>query len=198
MSNIRQLASAFALTLLSVAAHAATTTYTSSASFLAQVAPGAYTENFNAAVDPGGLFSSGGFSYAISSPGELYFSGDFVGTNQIDSALTVSFTGGNVFAVGANFFATNISDEFQAVSLTLTLSDGTVTSFTPTSLSDSYRGFVSNLAITSLTISAPGQSLYAGLDNLTVGAVSPVPEPASWALMGLGVAGLLATRRRTA
>ena len=77
-----------------------------------------------------------------------------------------------------------------------TLSDGTFEAFTPTSFATAYRGFVSDLAITSLVIGGPGQSLYAGLDNLTVGAAA-VPEPASWALVGLALAGIAASRRRT-
>ncbi len=199
MHKVHRLLSVAVLTCLSASAFAATT-YTTSASFLAQVAPGAYMENFNNWVtDPpaGALaFSGGGFSYSAFAASDLYLSGGFLGTSQINEALTITFTSGNVTAIGANFFATNISDVLQAVSVTVTLSDGTVTSLTPTSMADSYLGFTSTTAITSLTISAPGQSLYASLDNLTVG-VSAVPEPANWALMGLGLAGVIAARRRS-
>ena len=81
----------------------------------------------------------------------------------------------------------------------MSLSDGTVTSFTPTTLSDSYRGFTSAVAIASFTIAAPGVSMYGGLDNLTVGtAVSAVPEPTGLTLMGSGVLLLIAGLRRKA
>jgi hypothetical protein len=190
-----------ALTLISTASVAASTVYTSSADFLSHVAAGAYTESFDSLGEdiPGGplAFSGGAFSYAVSAPRSLYAIGGFLSTNQIDEALTITFNGNNVTAVGSNFYAVNLSNAFQAVSMTITLSDGTVETFTPTSAGDSYRGFSSNIAISSLVISAPGPSLYASIDNLTVG-VTPVPEPSTWALMGLGLAGLLAARRRAA
>ncbi|MBC7938213.1 MAG: PEP-CTERM sorting domain-containing protein [Chitinophagaceae bacterium] len=198
MQSAHRLLSAAVLAVASASSFA-TTLYTSSGSFLANIAPGRYTESFNALVNPVPVgpvaFSSGGFSYAVSAPGDLYASGEFLGTSLPNEAVTVTFTSGNVSAVGANFYAVNLSDEFQAVSLALTLSDGTIVSFTPTSVTDSYRGFASNVTLTSLTISAPGVSLYSGLDNLTVGVV---PEPASWVLMGLGLTGLLWARRRAA
>lgn len=174
----------------------ATVIYTSAASLLANVTGGSYTNNFDGLSSPApgaAVFTGGGFSYSAFAPSDLYASGDFFGTSQINEALTITFTSGNVFAFGANFFATDIMDAFQSVSITLTLSDGTTETFTPTSMSDSYRGFLSNVAITSLIIGGPGQSLYAGLDNLTVGTV---PEPTSWALLGLGLIGFLVARRR--
>jgi hypothetical protein len=198
MSSIRLMASALALGVMSASALAGTTVYSSSSAFLAQIAPGAYTESFTGLDSPpsGAVgFSGNGFAYSLFAPSDIYASGDFVGTSQINEALTISFLGGNVYAVGGNFFATNISDAFQSVQISLSLSDGTSVSFTPTSLADSYRGFVSDSAITSLTISAPGMSLYAGLDNLTVAAV--VPEPASVLLASLGLIGVgFAARRR--
>jgi PEP-CTERM motif len=200
MRSAHQLLSALTLACLSASAFASTTIYTSSASFLAQVAPGAYTETFTGLIDPPpgpAPFSGSGFSYAASAPNDIYLAGGFLGTSSADEALTISFGSGNVKAVGANFFATNLSDAFQSVSVKITLSDGTVETFTPSTLATSYRGFVSTVAISSLVISKPGASLYAGLDNLTVGTVAVVPEPASWALMGLGMFGLLLARRHT-
>ncbi|MEO6278475.1 hypothetical protein [Roseateles sp.] len=202
MKPIPQLLSAFTIAALSFAASANSTTYDSSAAFLAQLTPGGYTENFNGLdATPPAAFSNGIYSYTISAPSDIYGSGEFLGTSQIDEALTISFTSGNVRAVGGNFFTTNISDSFQAVSVTLLLSDGTTKTFTPATLSDSYRGFVADTVITSLVISRPGPSLYAGVDNLTVGTVAtavPEPQPASLALAGLAVVGLMAARRRAA
>ncbi len=197
MLSAHRFLSTVALAALSASSMAATTTYTSSASFLTAVGLAtAYTEDFNLANPPAGPapFSGNGLAYTVAAPSDLYASGEFLGTSAPDEALTVSFTSGNVYAVGGNFYATDFGDNFQSVSVTVTLNDGTFATFTPTSVGDSYRGFKSNVAFSSLVMSAPGVSLYAGLDNLTVA----VPEPTSWLMMGLGLAGLLAARRRKA
>lgn len=201
MQPAHRFLSAVALVLLSASSFASSVTYTSSAAFLSRVLPGAYTEDFDAltVLDSDPLaFASNGFAYVVTAGGgQGLFEGinGHLETSQVDEALTITFTSGNVMAVGGNFFAVDIDDDFQEVLITLTLGDGTTTKFTPTSIAESYQGFVSDLAITSLVISGPGPSLYAALDNLTVGTV---PEPTSWALAGLGLAGLLVTRRRSA
>lgn len=200
MQAIRHLLPVVALLTMSAASFASTTVYTSETGFLAQLAPASYTETFTGLSDgpPGPrTFGSGTFAFTAQASLGLYVTGGFLGTSQIDDALTVNF-GAGVKAVGGNFFTVDLGDSLQSVNVTLTLSDATTVSFTPTSFADSYRGFVSTLDITSVTVSAPGQSLYASLDNLTVGTIAAVPEPASWALMGLGVIGLLAARRRGA
>lgn len=197
MLSIHRLLPTVVLSLMSTATMAATITYTSFSAFQALLVPGSYTETFDGLPNPPAgpvSFSGGGFAYAASAPNDIYLAGGFLGASQIDEALTLNFLSGNVHAVGADFFATDINDDPISTLVTITLSDGTVEAFTPTSFANTYRGFVSDLAITSLRISGPGQSLYAGLDNLTVGTV---PEPVSWALVGLALAGIVATRRRT-
>ena len=48
------------------------------------------------------------------------------------------------------------------MSMSISLSDGTVETFTPSSLSESYRGFVSHLAVTSLIWSVPARRFMVG------------------------------------
>jgi hypothetical protein len=197
MAAVKRSLIAFSLAALACAAASAqTTVYTTNAAFLAMVAPGSYLETFTqVAVDSGPSFtySGGGFSYTVTADNgasTVYRSGTIIGNNLPDLSLTLTFTTGNVTAVGGEFFTTNISDIFQAAAVTLTLNNGTVVNYTPTSQTNSFRGFTTPVPILSLTMSAPGPSLYNSIDNLRVGAV--VPEPGTYAMMGLG---LLAARR---
>ncbi len=195
--SMNRVFSAVVLVASAGAAQATTTVYTTAASFQALVAPGAYTETFTRpAVDSGALFtySGGGFSYDVTAdPGVVYRSGSIIGNNTPNETLTLTFTTGNVTALGGNFFITDIGDAFQSVGVTLTLNDGTVQSYTPTDVS-TFRGFISTVPILSLTMSAPqGGQFYNSLDNLTVG--SAVPEPSTYLMLALGLGGMLLMRR---
>jgi hypothetical protein len=197
--KLSQIALATAALTLSVAASAQTTVYTTLAGFTATLAPGAYTETFDDESaftgNPDALFSGGAFAYTVAAPGSLYGNGVFIGTNLPNEALTITFSGAAVTAVGGNFYATNIADAFQAVAITLTLSNGFTTTFTPTSAANSFRGFTTTVPIASLTLGAPGEARYVGMDNLTVGAI---PEPGTWMLMALGIGALVLRQTRRA
>ncbi len=174
-------------------AHAATQVYTDPGSFLAALQAGAYTENFNSGVvdfQPAFNFAGAGFGYGISGSGSsgVYTDGNFVGNLVADRGLLISFTAGSPLAVGGTFFATDVGDvPVPGATVRLTLSNGFEISFAAGNGS-AYRGFVSDVPITSLLISAPGAERFNGIDNLTVGVV---PEPDRGAMLALGTLGLL-------
>ena len=201
MTSVSRIIAAVAFAAAAVPAFAATTTYTTQPTFAAAVQSGAYTETFSVAnpafpAPTSIAYTNGTFSFTVAATGGVYTSGAIIGTNAPAEALTITF-GAGVTAVGGNFFLTDITDTFvPGGSVTLTLNDGTTTTYTPTGTT-TYRGFTSDVAISSLTFSAPAAN-YATLDNLTVGKaiVTAVPEGSTWAMMALGMAGLLVAARK--
>lgn len=183
------------------AAPAMATVYTDSASFLNDVQAGYYFNNFTgvpSGAQPSVSYDNGTFAYTITAAGagsnQLFNDPNFVSTDSALDSLVVTFTSGNVTAVGGNFWSTDISFFPFAADVVIDLSDGTSVSFFSTSASD-FRGFTSTTAITSMTIDAVDPvagPAWATLDNLYVGVA--VPAPGAMALLGLG--GLAAARRR--
>lgn len=182
----------------------ATVQYTSSTEFLAQVAPGAFTETFGQAdysVPQTVNFSNGVYGYSAFAQAGLWFNGAAMTTSAGVDSLVITFTGAPVTAIGGNFYNTNNFDVFIATTIVVALSDGTSLAFAPASVADSYRGFVSDVAIASITLSTLQNTHFAGVDNFTIGsaildAPGEVPEPASLALLGAGLLGAAAARRR--
>jgi hypothetical protein len=195
--------SAVALSVVACAGAAvagSATVYTDSASFLANLAPGFYTNAFNDAVPGPSLnlsYSQNGFDYEVGTQvgavSGLYNDTGLISTDNATDSIVVNFTSGNVFAVGGNFWATDISVLPTGTDINIALSDGTNVLYTSTGPND-YRGFISDVAITSITIDAVDgvTPFWATMDNLTVGAA--VPAPGAFAV--LGAAGLVGFRRR--
>jgi hypothetical protein len=188
------------LAAFALEASALTTVVTDPAVFAATLQPGAYTENFNGGVvdfGPSFGFASGAYAYTVTAGAgsSVYLSGSVVGNLSANRTLRISFTGAAPTAVGGEFFVSNAGDEFvPGAALTVTLSDGHSSSYTPASAAE-FRGFVSSLPIAWIEFSAPGVGLYNSIDRLIVG--SAVPEPGAALLMALGACGLLmATRAR--
>ena len=176
------------------------TVFTDSASFLAQVQPGFYFNNFSSVgggATPSLSFNSGGFAYTVTAfgPGsqQLFNDPGLVSTDSALDAIRITFTSGNVTAVGGNFFSSDINFNAIAASVTVALSDGQSVTFNSSSAND-FRGFTSTQTITSLTIDAldAAAPAWSTLDNLYVG--QAIPAPGAMALLGLG--GLAAARRR--
>lgn len=191
--------------VLAVAAMApAATVYTDQTTFQAALDPGFYTETFSLGLgsnQPVFSFTNGTFSYQISSgSGDAYYAfSEFMATYDSNRSLIITFTSGNVYGVGGLFFHTDVQEAVLFNSaMTITLSDGTVENI-PLTAGNDYRGFIANVPITSLTISAAGAGLFNSVDNLTVGGLPSqvVPEPSSVALLlGAGALGAWRLRRR--
>ena len=164
--------------------------YTDEASFLGAINPGYYLNEFNdlASYGSGPLagplsYTSGGFSYDVSSGGSpsLFASKPWGGDNWAIAAytaddLTVTFTSGNVTAVGGIVFSTAGDGSFLGGNVIVNLSDAT----SVTVASDLFRGFVTSTTgplITSLTITSLEPLGFASLDHLYVGTTSVEPPP---------------------
>jgi uncharacterized repeat protein (TIGR01451 family) len=152
--------------------------YTTRATFLENVSAGFYEEDFASVPGgPGGpslSFSGNGFAYTITAVGagtnNLFNDPGVISTDSAVDAIVVTFTGAPVTAVGGNFWATDISVLPTGTDITITLSNGTVETFTSTGPSD-FRGFVTAAPITSITIDAPDvpANAWSTMDNLIVG-----------------------------
>lgn len=197
-----------ALLCLAGAANAQAVMYNDSASFLANLAPGFYLENFNTVVGTfsSKSFSSNGFSYTVSAPGNLIPVNGAISTVNKNDSISIVFSGAPVSAVGGNFFDTNLSGNYILGGITVHLSDGTNSTFAPTSASQ-FEGFTTaSGSIMSLSIQAIQTSVdtFPTLDNFYVGGFSgapqggTVPEPGSLAqLAGFGIVGAgFALKRR--
>lgn len=206
MRSVSRVLAAVALSSVTAVSWAGLTqVYTSSAAFYAHLAPGSYTETFTGVVDGfsntqafGGV---NGLSFTASlEPGhQFYFDAEALSTNLPNDAITLTFTGGPVTAVGANFFNIDIADALVADLMKITIVDsvGTLVTFNAADFGSSFRGFMSDAAITSITVSGGTDAgRYAAIDNLVIG--RELPEPASLALFGAAFAALAAARRRTA
>jgi len=156
---------------------------------------------------------TGPFSYNVASaPGDdgLYGIPDLVtlGANDLstfdpNTVLTITFTSGNVTAVGGNFFTTDLNGSPVPDLVTVLLSGGS-----PVTLSASgndFWGFLSTpgVFITGLTITPPvgNENDFAAFANFYAGAVpngtsGTAPEPATFVLLGAGlIAGGLLRKR---
>jgi hypothetical protein len=152
------------------------TVYTTQGDFMNQVAPGHYLEDF--ASVPNGLitgplnYSGNGFAYSIGdvgtgSPG-LWGDGGRLSTNAAANAIVLTFTSGNVTAVGGNFWATDIDFNPISADVHIVLSDNTTVVFSASGPNE-FRGFTSPMPLTSLSVSVPFSAGWPTLDNIVTG-----------------------------
>lgn len=196
--------SAFVPALCAVAVTSAASATVSIASSLAAynylVTTSGYnvSQTFNFMSDNGYYASlsggSGWNAYNITATGGIYAIPGMVSTNYNDTALTITFSSGQVYGIGANVYNTDVN--FAVLSGTLvevTLDDGK--SYVATSSSTNFIGMVNSTAsITSVTFRPLGTSSPAAFLTISNMVVSTVPAPGAVAL--LGAAGLVRSRRR--
>jgi hypothetical protein len=186
-------------TMLSVAvwpAVAATTVYTTEASFAATLQSGYYLEDFHS-YDTGAVldlgtsiidFSSGGYSYSLKDHYNRHLvgipwpaeSGAISGWVP-SSVLKFTFSGNPVTAVGGNFFETDYDGSLYVqswYSMTIELADGTQGFVPQTGLPLAFLGFTSTSPIASLTLmGSTSQGWCSTVDHFYVGTVAPAVLP---------------------
>lgn len=150
------------------------------------------------------LSSSNLTTDAVNAPSGLFVvpvaSAVAVSTQFYTDTLTFSNFVNPVKAVGANVYGTNVLGELGTLALTIKATDINGLTLTTTSAGSStsgFVGFVSDVALASVVISATTANTdrWVTVDNVTL-AAAPVPEPSSWLLMLAGGAAVLSLAKR--
>jgi uncharacterized repeat protein (TIGR01451 family) len=175
------------LSMLAMAsqAQAAITVYTTEAAYLAAIsAPGVdgYDGFSVVGTTPSPMVRSAGIYGYTGTVANNFFgagtAGDpWLSTNTATDPITFdAFTGGTVRAVGGYFFGSNVAGVFAAGDMLVVATDasGPTTEYIAAAATTSFRGFVSDSAITSLVVSAvqPDSGfLWPTVEDLTLGQV---------------------------
>jgi len=154
--------------------------------------------------------NAGTYSYRASVAGGFFGAGTtanpWLSTNTSTDLVLFDQFAPNVQAIGANFFGSDIAGGFKLGNIWLEATDasGSISQTLVNASESTFFGFVTDSALLSLKVRAvqPGATdyLWPTIDNLTLGkagqASQAVPEPASLALVALGLFAAVSVRRR--
>ncbi|MSQ90474.1 MAG: hypothetical protein EXS01_03655 [Phycisphaerales bacterium] len=136
---------------------------------------------------------TGDSAWTAEAPNGLYAQGGVLSTNSPNVALTLTFASGNVFAIGGDFFNTDV--DFGRAGGFVRISAGGVSYIYSSSSDSAFAGFVSTSdaihSITFLPFGPNSANTYASSSAVMLGVV---PSPAVLALGAL--AGMITRRRR--
>ena len=94
----------------------------------------------------------GSTTVSLTAPAGIYSDGTFLGTNNANESITITFNPG-VYGISGNFFTTDVADAIISGNITATYSDGAIDSRTVTTNTESF-GYFSTTPITSLVLSS--------------------------------------------
>lgn len=150
--------------------------------------------------------SAGPHTYTASVIGTRFWGLDsgggtrWLSTGNTDDVISFDNFSPGVRGLGAFFFLTNLvgSPNFETVFVTVTDADGPTTYTLDGATPTMFLGFVSDSALTSVTVDGSGWPTVNDLHLASVPVDAAVPEPASVALLatGLLVAGVVRWRKR--
>lgn len=171
---------------VAVVASRQTTVYYDPATFVPLLTPGYYFDDFSYLEwetingEPFHQFGPvNGYSYTVAVPSNGIFSiPGAVSTWSAFDPISITFDGLPVFAVGGDFYGTDLDGYPIPASITVTLNDGTTVELDQPAV---FVGFSSGTAITQLTITTVdvGIDVWITFDNFYVGRFGPVTASAS-------------------